>query len=469
MVLDRIFEDEIRKAMREKSIEPIATPLFGWSGRYKVLVVVEKKKELYEVYGVRVYISDGKMHRASVSKTMRNVRDIGTVMDSVAKNTADQWVEGYAIRDPHTSIHMLFTAQDGKESLQKQDVVSIPTAQVPVYGNVIGYVCDRNMQPTANPVSLTEELLLHHVLITGMTGSGKTSIALKIVSEVRKIGKPVLVVTPQPGPWKKMGVHVLTDDDEELKDAINLLDIRSFARDLEETAKTLSSLVDFFSHSEETEELRLLVVFDETHRLMAYEELTQILDTAARELRKYGVGLVFISQSCFDFVRGIRGDIHTHIAMRTVWSNDLTYMKQHSNLPKGNENFFETLRHSANGIGIFYSHFFGHATPYYCKFLEEGKLFQPVQQVRPEQKDVLDETAKRRNEITRIVLQKPNIPLEIIRKELEASFGCKVDEKRIYDDLAALVSEGKIKVTMTGERGKKYYGSGQNTADSGRI
>ncbi|MBI5133201.1 MAG: ATP-binding protein [Thaumarchaeota archaeon] len=468
MVLDRIFEDEVRKAMREKGIEPTATPLFGWSGRYKVLVIVEKKKELYEVYGVRVYISDDKMRRASLSKTVRNVRDIGTVMDSVAKNTADQWIDGYAIRDPHTSIHMLFTAQEGKDSLPRQDVVPV-TAQTPVYGSMIGYVCDRSMQPTANPVSLTEELLLHHVLITGMTGSGKTSIALKIVSEVRKIGKPVLVVTPQPGPWKKMGVHVLTDEDEELKDAINLLDIRSFARDLEETAKTLSSLVDFFSHSEETEELRLLIVFDETHRLMAYEELTRILDTAARELRKYGVGLVFISQSCFDFIRGIRGDIHTHIAMRTVWSNDLTYMKQHSNLPKGNESFFEALRHSANGIGIFYSHFFNHAIPYYCKFLEEGKLFQPVQQIRFESMKDVDETAKRRNEITKIVMQKPNIPLEIIRKELEASFGHKVDEKRIYDDLAALVSEGKIRVTRTGERGKKYYGSGQNLADSGRI
>jgi hypothetical protein len=469
MVLDRLFEDDVRKAMREKDIEPIATPLFGWSSRYKVLVIVEKKKEFYEVYGVRVFIVDDKMHRACVSKTVRNVRDIGTVMDSVAKNTADQWVEGYAIRDPYTSIHMLFTAEEGKESLSKQDVVSIPATQVPVYGSMIGYVCDRNMQPTVNPVSLTEELLLHHVLITGMTGSGKTSIALKIVSEVRKIGKPVLVVTPQPGPWKKMGVHVLTDEDEELKDAINLLDIRSFARDLEETSKTLSSLVDFFSHSEETEELRLLVVFDETHRLMAYEELTRILDTAARELRKYGVGLVFISQSCFDFVRGIRGDIHTHIAMRTVWSNDLTYMKQHSNLPKGNENFFEALRHSANGIGLFYSHFFGHATPYYCKFLEEGKLFQPAQKVSLEPMKDVDETAKRRNEITKIVQQKSNIPLETIRKELEASFGCKVDEKRIYDDLAALVSEGKIRVIMIGERGRKYYGSCQNTADSGRI
>ncbi len=457
MVLDRIFEDEVRKAMREKGIEPIATPLFGWSNRYKVLVIVEKKKELYEVYGIRVYIADGRMHRASMSKTVRNVRDIATVMDTVAKNTADQWVEGYAIRDPHTSIHMIFTAQEGKESLQKQDVVPIPTAQAPAYGNVIGYVCDRNMQPTANPVSLSEELLLHHVLITGMTGSGKTSIALKIVSEVRKMGKPILVVTPQPGPWKKMGVHVLTDDDEELKDAINLLDIRSFARDLEETAKTLSSLVDFFSHSEETEELRLLVVFDETHRLMAYNELTQILDTAARELRKYGVGLVFISQSCFDFVRGIRGDIHTHIAMRTVWSNDLIYMRQHSNLPKGSDNFFEALRHSANGIGVFYSHFFNHAIPYYCKFFEHDKFFQPVTQRSVYEAVENDETTQRRSEIVKIVTKNSNITAESIKKELDGK-KLKVDDRTLYRDLVFLEKENLIRITSIGDKGRKYYG-----------
>jgi len=351
-----ILGDEIRKAMKERGITVIGNLVFGWSSKDKVLVIAEKKKEFYEIYGVRVYVSDGKMQRACVSETVRNVEEIGNRMVSVARNTADQWIEGYAIRDPHTSIHMLFTAEEGKAEIKQ--IPPIPeTKQLPSYVNAIGYICDKNLQPTEMPISLTEESLLHHILITGMTGSGKTSVVMKIVSEVRKTGKPVLVVTPQPGPWKKVsGVHVLTDEDEELKDAVNLLDIRSFTRDVEETVKTLSSLVEFFSHSEETQQLKLLVVFDETHKLMAYDELTKILDSAARELRKYGVALIFISQSCFDFARGIRGDIHTHIAMRTVWSNDLIYIKQHSNIPKGNDGFFEPLRHTSNGIGILYSH-----------------------------------------------------------------------------------------------------------------
>jgi len=68
MDLKDILPDKIKKTMIDVGVEPVASPVFGWSNKDKVLVIVEKKKDHYEVYGNRIFFSDEKMLKISETR-----------------------------------------------------------------------------------------------------------------------------------------------------------------------------------------------------------------------------------------------------------------------------------------------------------------------------------------------------------------------------------------------------------------
>jgi len=73
-------------------------------------------------------------------------------------------------------------------------------------------------------------------------------------------------------------------------------------------------------------------VFDEVHRLLTKfggsgDGLVQ-LERAAREFRKWGIGLVLISQVLTDFVGEVKANIATQIQMRTSDEGDLERIKE---------------------------------------------------------------------------------------------------------------------------------------------
>jgi hypothetical protein len=87
----------------------------------------------------------------------------------------------------------------------------------------------------------------------------------------------------------------------------------------------------------ESRELKLLIVYDEVHRLLpkyAKRKVSALegggyiaLERGVREFRKWGIGLVMISQVLLDFKGAIRAVIATEAQLRTKYEGDINRIK----------------------------------------------------------------------------------------------------------------------------------------------
>jgi Ni/Co efflux regulator RcnB len=87
----------------------------------------------------------------------------------------------------------------------------------------------------------------------------------------------------------------------------------------------------FVEGFDETPNLQSLMVYDEVHRLLpkfggSGEGFLQI-ERACREFRKWGIGVILISQTLSDFVGTIKANINTEIQVRTRDEGDLDRLK----------------------------------------------------------------------------------------------------------------------------------------------
>jgi DNA helicase HerA-like ATPase len=80
----------------------------------------------------------------------------------------------------------------------------------------------------------------------------------------------------------------------------------------------------------EEKELRLLLVYDEVHRLLPKyggKGGYIAIERACREFRKWGIGVFMISQVLMDFRGAIRANIATEIQLRTKYEGDIGRVK----------------------------------------------------------------------------------------------------------------------------------------------
>ncbi|MFH1638240.1 MAG: hypothetical protein ABIB71_07475, partial [Candidatus Woesearchaeota archaeon] len=87
----------------------------------------------------------------------------------------------------------------------------------------------------------------------------------------------------------------------------------------------------FHSDPQESADLKFLLVFDEVHRLLprfggSGEGFLQV-ERACREFRKWGMGVLLISQVLSDFLGEIKANINTEIQTRTAEEGDLERIK----------------------------------------------------------------------------------------------------------------------------------------------
>lgn len=199
-----------------------------------------------------------------------------------------------------------------------------------------------------------------HVLVAGSTGSGKSVTASIFVEEALMKNIPAVIFDPT-SQWtgfvrqckdknllrfyKEFGFS--EDDSKSFKGLIyNVADpdfnirFKSFMNPGEVTVFNMHSLkpeeydtavrniIDkIFKESwEESQDLKLLLVFDEVHRLLekyggkgGYVSL----EKACREFRKWGIGLVMVSQVSADFKEAVSGNILTDIQMNTKSMEDI--------------------------------------------------------------------------------------------------------------------------------------------------
>lgn len=448
-----ILKDDITKAIEKANKAPISIFHVAWDDRSKALILVEKRvmKNVinYEVHAIKVSLVEDKMSRTFVSDSTNNLMYLPRVIERTVDSVSPKQVEGKIIRDAHTAINMLLTSD---ENGPKSEIVQTPISlqQIPQnpISRIIGYICryvNYNIEITNTPVFVSDELLLHHTVITGSTGGGKTEVAKRIVSEINKERKTVIVLTPEPRLWTSLDNADLVNDDSVEENKTNIIDFSSL-KFQEESAKFLDELINYFMSSEQTNNLKLLLVIDEAHQFVQ-----ETLEKATRILRKYGIGIVMTSHTYADFSRGIRANIQTHIAMYTNWEKDISFIRQYQQ--KGSIDFASLLRHIPEGYGIFRSREFSRNEPLLCRFLMQKEL---IPKENENQEYNVGEADERRKSIMEFIKNNPGSSAEDVKTGI-SNTSIEVSNSTVYEDLAWLEDQGLIKVIKTEERGKKRY------------
>jgi len=110
-----------------------------------------------------------------------------------------------------------------------------------------------------------------------------------------------------------------------------------------------------------------MLAFDEIHRILpkfggSGSGFLQI-ERSCREFRKWGIGVMLISQVLSDFVGEIKANINTEVQMKTRDEGDLNRIKL-----KYGESYIQELIKSPVGTGMVQNNKFNNGIPYYIQF-----------------------------------------------------------------------------------------------------
>jgi len=245
------------------------------------------------------------------------------------------------------------------------------------------------------------EMLTTHCIVAGATGMGK-SISAQVIIEEALLNNVAVIVFDPTAQWsgmlrkcedKKMLSHYpqfgLKESDakafkgnvRQVKNARELIEINKYINPGQIQIFTLNKLdpkdIDTFvanvirqvfkSDPKESPNLKLLLVFDEVHRLLSKfggsgEGFLQI-ERACREFRKWGMGVMLISQVLSDFVGEIKANINTEVQTRTLEESDLERIKT-----KYGEQFLKSLVRAEVGVVMFQNAEYNKGRPYFINF-----------------------------------------------------------------------------------------------------
>ena len=243
--------------------------------------------------------------------------------------------------------------------------------------------------------------LAMHTLIAGSTGGGKTVSAEVLVEEALIHGASVIVFDPT-AQWtgflrkntdKKMftiyplygmkptDARSFSGNVRQIMNAREVVDIRKYMNPGEITCFAINRLdpedIDivvantvrqvFKANLPDSQGLKLMVIFDEVHRLLpkfggSGQGFLQI-ERAAREFRKWGVGLMLISQVLTDFASEVKANIATEIQMRTRDQGDLDRIKT-----KYGDYMLQSLLKAATGTGMIENPAYNKGDPFFVSF-----------------------------------------------------------------------------------------------------
>jgi len=239
--------------------------------------------------------------------------------------------------------------------------------KLPAKGLWLGKVAETNAD-----AFFDENKLTTHMIVAGGTGSGKTVAGMVIAEECLKKSLSVIVFDPtaqwtgfiRPSKdkamqtiYSKFGIKQeetrgFKGTIVQVKDPFLKIEVEKYIKPGEITVFVLSKLtpdqLDYFIRKTidyvftvpwpESRQLKTLFVFDEVHRLLPkYARKTGVslgggegylaVERACREFRKWGLGLVMISQVLLDFRGAIRAVIATESQLRTKYEGDIERIK----------------------------------------------------------------------------------------------------------------------------------------------
>ncbi|MBU0472160.1 MAG: DUF87 domain-containing protein [Nanoarchaeota archaeon] len=245
------------------------------------------------------------------------------------------------------------------------------------------------------------EQLKIHTIVAGSTGGGKSISAQVIVEECLLKDVAVLVFDPT-AQWSGMlrpckekgmlkyypGFGMKTKDARsfngnvrQLMNAKEVIEIHKYMKPGEIQIFAMNKLdpkaIDtvvantirqiFKENFNESTELRLLVVYDEIHRILpkfggSGDGFVQI-ERGCREFRKWGVGVMLVSQVLADFVGQIKANINTEVQMRTRDEGDLERIKT-----KHGDEVLKSLVRASVGSGMVQNASYNRGRPYFVTF-----------------------------------------------------------------------------------------------------
>jgi hypothetical protein len=259
----------------------------------------------------------------------------------------------------------------------------------------IGKVAETNRKAWFNPTDLTT-----HTIMAGSTGAGKSVGASVFVEEALERKIPVIVFDPT-AQWtgfvkslkderlitKYSGFGMNTRNAKaykgliyEVTDPHMRVDLKKYMVPGEVTVFTMNKLrageydvavqniVDsiFAEPWEESTSLKMIIVFDEVHRLLEKyggKGGYVYLEKACREFRKWGIGLIMVSQVLADFKEVIAGNVLTDIQFNTKSIVDINKAKS-----KYGEVYAERISRQGVGVGMIQNPRYNEGKPYFIEF-----------------------------------------------------------------------------------------------------
>jgi hypothetical protein len=274
--------------------------------------------------------------------------------------------------------------------------------KLPDKGLWVGKIAETKIKAYIDDSKLTT-----HTIIAGGTGSGKTVAAMTMAEEALNKGIPVIVFDPT-AQWTGF-IRPNRDEDMlkrykdfgmkreqsksfkgnimQVKDPFLEVKIENYIKKGEISIFTLNKLtpdqLDYFIRKTidymfkmswpESRKLKLMLIYDEVHRLLPqFSKRTgaslegggyQAVERACREFRKWGIGLVMISQVLQDFKGAIRAVIATEIQMRTKYEGDVKRVQT-----KYGWEFSSSIPKLEIGTGMIQNAEFNEGKPWFIKF-----------------------------------------------------------------------------------------------------
>jgi hypothetical protein len=259
----------------------------------------------------------------------------------------------------------------------------------------VGKIPEVNKSAFIDPKDLTT-----HCLVAGSTGSGKSVTASVIAEEALVNNIPVIVFDPT-NQWTGFVKRLkdkrileyykqfnLTEEDSrsfkgliyDIDDPNIDINIKKYMNPGEITVFNLSNLkpgeydqavmhiVDkiFLLSWPETHDLKVFLVFDEVHRLLEKyggKGGYVALEKAAREFRKWGIGLLMVSQVSADFKQAVAGNILTEVQLNTKSIEDIEKIQQ-----KYGINYSSKITRLGVGVALVQNPRYNNGKPWFIHF-----------------------------------------------------------------------------------------------------
>ncbi|MEM2878942.1 MAG: Ig-like domain-containing protein, partial [Candidatus Hadarchaeales archaeon] len=297
---------------------------------------------------------------------------------------------------------MIYRWEKKKSKSKKRFEEVVAMSEIPQEGPDSAWV--GHLAETRRKAFVNLDDLKMHVMIAGATGSGKTITAQTIVEEALLHGKNVIVFDPT-AQWtgflrkcrektmlKHYGRFGMSESDargfpgrikmiRDPRERVNMKELLGEEMRGKITIFLLEGLepgdMDIFvantiqdvfrSQPAESEKLKILIVYDELHRLLPRFGGTGggilHIERGIREFRKWGIGLVLSSQVVSDFEKEIRANIRTQIQMWTRDEEELARITE-----KFGVEHMQSISKAPVGYGMIVNSDYNRGRPYYVNF-----------------------------------------------------------------------------------------------------